>query len=182
MKKYLTFIITIMFGAIVIMGMTGCGARGNQFSGFSQPPKNEGILYVYRPSAVGSGGVKYTVYDVTNEKVIGTLRNGGYIRYKTKPGKIVISMLHDSHTAVAGANLAITLINSPLINSPNYISPYYMNRIKTDIPENIYSVNIRKNDISCIRWNASGDKKVPNGSVDKSTCRKEIAKTKLSPK
>lgn len=169
-----------MVGVILSIGIAGCAATGDQFGDFSQPAKNEGILYVYRPSNFRRGGVKYTVYDVTNNKVIGTLRNGGYIRYETKPGKIVISMISDSQDGFASVEIALIFLQRHRGLTRNLDITGEADKHYNDMAFFVHSITVRKNDIACIRWDAVGDQGVPNGPVDKSTCRKEIAKTKLS--
>ncbi len=88
MKFNLSLITTGIIGATLVIGFTGCGAKGKQFSGFKTPEKGKGMVYVYRPSSFIGGGVYYDVKNQNNnDEVIGTLRNGGFISKEMTPGK-----------------------------------------------------------------------------------------------
>ncbi len=161
MKKYLYLFLLALSGFILSIGLTGCNAKGQHFDGFSKAPNNKGTLYVYRPSALGASGIKYSVYNINTEKKIGDLRNGGYVKYITKPGKLSIGLLYDpdvSAAIVSGINWKVGLFGN-----------------KASAP--VYTVNIKPNAIACIRWDAGNLK---GGPVNEATCRKEIVNTRLS--
>ena len=91
MKNNLSLITTVIVGAILIVGFSGCSAKGKQFSGFKTPEKGKGMVYVYRPSGFIGGGVYYDVKNQTNnDNIIGTLRNGGFIYKEMTPGKKIL--------------------------------------------------------------------------------------------
>ncbi len=91
MKINLSLIATGFIGITLVVGFTGCGAKGKQFSGFKTPSEGKGIVYVYRPSSFVGAGVYYDVKNKTNnDEVIGTLRNGGFISKEMTPGKKII--------------------------------------------------------------------------------------------
>lgn len=91
MKINLSLITTGIVGALLVVGLTGCGASGKQFSGFKTPEKGKGMVYIYRPSGFVGAGVYYDVKNETdNDHVIGTLRNGGFISQEMTPGKKVL--------------------------------------------------------------------------------------------
>ena len=91
MKINLSLATTTLAGIVFAVGLTGCGAKGQQFTEFKKPDANKGMVYVYRPSSFVGGGMYYDVHDKNdNNKVIGTLKNGGYIAKQMEPGKNVL--------------------------------------------------------------------------------------------
>ena len=71
---------------------TGCGAKGEKFSGFEAPKDNNAMLYVYRPSSIVGGGVYYDVKVTTptdKEHNLEPLKNGGYLKSEIKPNEEV---------------------------------------------------------------------------------------------
>jgi hypothetical protein len=78
-------------GAITILALTGCGARGPKFRTIEIPQKNQSLVYIYRPSSFMGAAMSYDIH-VKNangsDKVIGSLSNGGYLKYITKPEKV----------------------------------------------------------------------------------------------
>lgn len=77
-------------GLFASLVLTGCGAKGKQFTEFEKPSEGKGMVYVYRPSSfVGSG----VYYDVKNDEntLVGTLRNGGFIFKEMEPGERTLS-------------------------------------------------------------------------------------------
>ena len=88
MKFNLSLITIGIIGITLVIGFTGCGAKGKQFSGFKIPEKGKGMVYIYRPSSFIGGGVYYNVKNKNNDdEIIGTLRNGGFISKEMTPGK-----------------------------------------------------------------------------------------------
>ena len=101
MKINLSLVTTGILGLSLVIGLTGCGAKGKQFSGFKTPEKGKGIVYVYRPSSFIGGGVYYEVKNKNNnDEVIGTLRNGGFISKQMLPGQKVLWAKTESTTTV----------------------------------------------------------------------------------
>ncbi len=87
MKLNKSLITTGILALGLVIGFTGCGAKGKQFSGFKIPEKGKGMVYVYRPSSFVGGAVYYDVKNKNNsDEVIGTLRNGGFISKEMTPG------------------------------------------------------------------------------------------------
>jgi hypothetical protein len=72
----------------MLLVLFGCGATGPKFTSFNNPESNQGVIYVYRPSAFVNGGMAPTVY--LNEQEKPKLRNGGYQVYNLPPGQYKI--------------------------------------------------------------------------------------------
>lgn len=87
MKMYLQ----VLIGVFALLLLTGCGAKGPKFVGIEKPQKNQGLVYIYRPSSLMGAAVSYDMHarksDI-NDKVIGNLSNGTYIKYITEPNEI----------------------------------------------------------------------------------------------
>lgn len=81
-------VLGLTLGAVVLF--TGCGAKGQQFTGFAKPKENKGLVYVYRPSGFVGGGVYYDIH-VTNPStpdfIAGELVNGGYVEVDVPTGE-----------------------------------------------------------------------------------------------
>ena len=72
----------LVFLAVALVGMSvmsGCATSGPKFSKVEHIPEGKGLIYIYRPSSFKGGGVFYDVY--AKDKVVTTLRNGGYFPY-----------------------------------------------------------------------------------------------------
>ena len=165
--------INIMIATSFAIILSGCGATGAQFNTFVQPTKNKGLIYIYRPSYLEFSAMDYLVYDVTNNKPIGTLENNGFITYNVKPGSLTISISPNPSGGVMAAQF--------LLVDPNAIA---MNNIMNNSNKlkNVFTINAKPNDTTCLRWSPSTLTKIPNKIVDKETCKKEIMKTKSSKK
>ncbi|UFS61834.1 DUF2846 domain-containing protein [Sulfurimonas sp. HSL-3221] len=88
MRFKLTTTTLLALGTAIIM--SGCGAKGPTFSKIEKPEKDMGLVYIYRPSSFIGGGIYYDIHVTDqdgNDKVIGTLRNGGYFQYTSQPGE-----------------------------------------------------------------------------------------------
>jgi len=87
MKMYLQ----VLIGAFALLLLTGCGAKGPKFVGIEKPQKNQGLVYIYRPSSLMGAAVSYDMHakkSATNDQFIGNLSNGAYIKYITEPNEI----------------------------------------------------------------------------------------------
>ncbi|MCW8821499.1 MAG: DUF2846 domain-containing protein [Sulfurovum sp.] len=91
MKTTFKSIALITIGVSSAILLSGCSAKGPQFSEMQKVEKDKSLIYIYRPSSFVGGGVSYDVHakksDGTDE-IIGNLKNGGYLQYKTKPTEI----------------------------------------------------------------------------------------------
>lgn len=165
MKSILKAILTLLLGIAMATWFTGCGSTGPKFNGFSKAKQNKGLLYIYRPWSMGSGGRSFVVYDLTSKTKIGVLSNGSYLKYDVSPGKKTIRVLDEDNV---GADVAFVLM-APVINA------IILSDSKSD--NFVYSVDIQPNTISCIRWNPNDVFNGKNGVVDRVKCTQEILKT-----
>ncbi len=93
----------LVLGTAIAILFTGCGANGPQFTKMAEPKKDEGLVYIYRPSKFVGGGVYYrvNVTDKENEnKVIGKLVNGSYLEHNSKKGEIEIWAETESKSSI----------------------------------------------------------------------------------
>ena len=154
-------------GVVLSIGLTGCAAQGPKFSGYDKPKQNKGLLYVYRPSSFGAGGKDYFAYDEGNKKLIGVLENGSYLKYNTSPGKKSIGIYEKAYS---GGMQAFNVATQGL--------KFLWMAGDISKPRAVYTVNVKQNDIACIKWDAGlegiGDY---NGVVSRKTCNEEIVKT-----
>jgi len=118
MKKYVYF---ILIGAIVLL--SGCGAKGPQFSTFKKPTKDMGIVYIYRPSNMQGAVLSHTIKDKESDKLIGELKNGGYIYKEMKPG--IKTIQHRSGSGVLAKN-TIKISKNKIVCLKNYFTMYNM--------------------------------------------------------
>lgn len=91
MKINLKSTIMTLAGTITALTLTGCGATGPKFTSIEIPQENESLVYVYRPSSFVGAAISYDIHvkeKDSSDKVIGSLSNGGYIKYITKPKKV----------------------------------------------------------------------------------------------
>ena len=78
-------------GILATLILTGCGATGPKFQAIEIPQKSESLVYVYRPSAFMGAAMSFDIHVKSkdgSDKVIGSLSNGSYIKYITKPKKV----------------------------------------------------------------------------------------------
>lgn len=94
---------------LLVMGLSsaflllGCSAKGPKFSEVEKIEKGKSVVYVYRPSAFVGGGVTYDVHAKKSDGsdvVIGNLKSGGYLKYKTKPDEIEFWAKTESKSSV----------------------------------------------------------------------------------
>jgi len=81
----------LIIGVCSTFLLLGCSAKGPKFTEVEKIEKNKSIVYVYRPSAFAGGGVTYDVHAKKSDGsdvVIGNLKSGGYLKYKTQPDEI----------------------------------------------------------------------------------------------
>ena len=164
--KLKNVISTLLLGTFVLV-ITGCGEpSGPQFRGFSKPHANKGLLYVYRPDSFGAMARNYMAYDQTSGKNLGDLENGTYLEYQTTPGIKKIAIYEKEWNAKQHTALIATSL----------LSPYGAYGGVSSKPDAVYTVNIRKNQITCLKWDASyRGFNALNGPVDNSTCAKGIS-------
>lgn len=97
--KALSFMVSV--GAVI--ALSGCGASGQQFAGFTIPKQDRGLVYVYRPSGFVGGGVYYDIH-VTNPStpdfIAGELVNGSYVQIDMPSGESEIWGKTESKSAV----------------------------------------------------------------------------------
>jgi uncharacterized secreted protein with C-terminal beta-propeller domain len=86
MKKKL---IMIALTIVAILVMSGCSAKGPQFSGFKKPTHGQANVYIYRTSYLGAA-ITPEIYqaniDNSNYKVVGRIKPNGYIMTTITPG------------------------------------------------------------------------------------------------
>jgi hypothetical protein len=164
-------VIKVLMGVVIAALFSGCGATGKQFNGFVKPADNNGIVYIYRPSNLEVAALDQIVYDVTNNRAIGQLANNGYITYKTKPGNITIAI--SANPGAGHSMVKLLLFNSSTLDVAQAIDP-------SDKPKRVFTINVKPNKITCLRWSASTISDIPNGIVNNETCKNEIIHTKLS--
>ena len=91
MRITLKSTIVTLLGVVIALTLTGCGATGPKFTAIEIPQKNQSLVYVYRPSSFMGAAMSYDIHvkdKDDSDKVIGSLSNGGYIKYITKPEKV----------------------------------------------------------------------------------------------
>lgn len=94
MKLNLSLIGTTVTATLLVFAMSGCAGNGPQFTKHEKPKNGNGILYVYRPSSLMGAAMYYDVK--VDNKVIGTLDNGEYIKKELRPGKKIIAATTES--------------------------------------------------------------------------------------
>jgi len=165
--------IFLPFLAILAIGLTGCGATGAKFQGFTKPQANKALVYIYRPAAFSAAGVNYTAYDVTNKKVIGAVRNGGYIKYNVKPGKITIAMMFNPD-----AGLTALTVATSLATGITYVAD------GNGRLDGTYTLNLKRGETKCIKWDPGkitwNARKIKRRPVSNKQCKKEIINTQYS--
>jgi hypothetical protein len=70
--------------------LAGCSAGGKQFSGLEKPATASAQVYVYRPSALLQSGIFPDIE--IDSKLVGKLKNGGYLRFQVEPGEHKLSV------------------------------------------------------------------------------------------
>ena len=78
--------------------LAGCAANGPKYTNSIDISKEKGNLYIYRPYALLSGGLSANVF--VDDKLMGTLKNGGYIKLSLTSGghSIRVGKQHKSFT------------------------------------------------------------------------------------
>ena len=83
----------ICIALLMTFGLSGCGAKGVKFGGFETPKQDESMLYVYRDKGFGGSAVTYdvkvTTQNPTQTIVIGTIKNGGFLKANLKANEEV---------------------------------------------------------------------------------------------
>ena len=86
MKKRVLKIAAISMAVLV---MSGCSAKGPQFSGFKQPVHGESNVYIYRTSYLGAAvipDIHQTDLSTNKDNILGTIKPNGYIMTTITPG------------------------------------------------------------------------------------------------
>ncbi len=78
--------------------LSGCATLGPSFQRVEKIPENMGLVYIYRPSKLMGGAVKYEVE--ANKVLVTHLPSGGYYPYFAKPGATEFSAQTESKSAV----------------------------------------------------------------------------------
>jgi hypothetical protein len=71
----------------LVLTATGC-ASGPKFAGLEPVPAGKSDIYLFRKAKIFASGTSYDIF-LDNTKV-GTLLNGGYLRFTVAPGSHVI--------------------------------------------------------------------------------------------
>ncbi|MEA2017832.1 MAG: hypothetical protein U9N59_05230 [Campylobacterota bacterium] len=143
-------IITLALTGAAILVMSGCSAKGPQFSTFQKIAKQEeSIVYFYRPDSVlniidttgvfeiDSPDINYKK-NMWDSKTIGKLRNNSFFKYKFKPGK---------------HKFTDNMFKSPI------------------------EINLKPNDYTCVKVKMGLFGFNSISEIDKYTCEKEIKTT-----
>lgn len=69
----------------ILMLVAGCSAGGKPFGGLEKPDNTNAQVYLYRPFALAQSGIFPDIE--LDSKLIGSLKNGGYLSYKIAPGE-----------------------------------------------------------------------------------------------
>lgn len=77
------FLISVVVSGLALM--SGCATSGPKFSKVENIPEGKGLIYIYRPSAFKGGAIFYDVN--VNDKVVTTLRSGGYFPHFANAGE-----------------------------------------------------------------------------------------------
>ncbi|HKI62458.1 MAG TPA: DUF2846 domain-containing protein [Mariprofundaceae bacterium] len=64
--------------------LASCSAGGKQFAGVEKPDSSYAQVYIYRPAAFAQSGIFPDIE--MDSKLVGKLKNGGYLSAKVKPG------------------------------------------------------------------------------------------------
>ena len=130
------------------LGFSGCGsATGPKFTNFEKPKKGQGLLYVYRPSAMPAMLRDMSIVNVTDEKLIGILENASYLVSELEPGEY---------------NIVTDTTN-------NWINPLVSPISLFFDTGNKHHVIIKENQVSCISVYGDEDEQ-----VDESICESKI--------
>ena len=69
--------------------VSGCAAKGAQFSKLSVVPEGESVIYVYRPWAMIAAGANFEIV-INGKRISPRLSNQSYLMYVTPPGSYKI--------------------------------------------------------------------------------------------
>jgi hypothetical protein len=147
MKKRL---ITLALTGSALILMSGCSAKGPQFTTFSKAStNNESIVYFFRPDSIINSLRTTGVFEIDSpdinykkniwgSKTIGKLRNNSFFKYKFNPGK---------------HKFTDNMFKSPI------------------------EINLKPNDFTCVKVKMGLFMFNSISEVDKYTCEKEIKST-----
>ena len=83
----------------VLLLLGGCAAKGPIYSSAESVPTGKALVYIYRSPSFLGGGIFYDIHD-GEQKVVTTLRNGGYYPYIRDPGEVEIWGKTESRSSV----------------------------------------------------------------------------------
>lgn len=85
MSKFKILFLSLIASIFLLVNITGCAAKGPNFSSLSMPTEGKSTVYIYRPWAFTGGAVSYEIFD-SGVKISPSLSAGSYIIYVTEPG------------------------------------------------------------------------------------------------
>jgi predicted small lipoprotein YifL len=75
----------------ILIGLSGCGAKGPQFTTFEKPREGKSLIYIYRNGNFFGGGVQPQIHKTDLESKfsedIGKIEPSGYIKTEADSGK-----------------------------------------------------------------------------------------------
>lgn len=87
-------VITAGFSIAAILFLSGCTAKGPQFSTFEKPKPGEANLYIYRKAILFGDGLRPDIHktdmSTKEEDILAPLQPNGYIVEMLKPGEYEI--------------------------------------------------------------------------------------------
>ena len=88
----------------VVIGFSGCAAKGTPFAGFKTPPSGKSNVYIYRTSYFGAGvapDIHQTNANTKIDKVLGSLKPKGYLETTVEPGNYIFWARTEAKNEVA---------------------------------------------------------------------------------
>ena len=76
--------VSIAASLIGVLLLAGCATRGSGFQPVAKIPRGMAVIYIYRTPEFAGEALSYDVK--AHDKVVTTLRNGGYYPYVVAPG------------------------------------------------------------------------------------------------
>lgn len=127
-------IYSVSMVTIILLGLGGCSATGQKFSGFQKPNKGKALVYFYRPdSFCGIVEPSYVVgkkIDTANDKAkvgndketIIKVRNNSFAKKEFDPAKykFMISLLIGEEVTLEADSLTFMEVNNCFV--PNIVS------------------------------------------------------------
>jgi hypothetical protein len=76
--------VSIAASLIGVLLLAGCATHGSGFQPVAKTPRGMAVIYIYRTPEFAGEALSYDVK--ANDKVVTTLRSGGYYPYVVRPG------------------------------------------------------------------------------------------------